>query len=832
MRTVRWIGFLSLVLVFGAGALPATLLAEGLDVQPSRVELRGQRDQQRLVVTGGSDGSSESIRDLTHAAQYSSSDSSIVEARAGGVLLPRGNGTAVVRVRNADGVTVDVPVEVSAMDVALAVSFRHSVAAVLGKHGCNSGACHGSPKGKNGFRLSLRGHDPDLDYETLTREVVSRRTNLSTPEDSLMLLKATGIVAHQGGKRFSTDSKDYGFLHDWIVEGLNDDREAAAPLVRLEVFPSRRALRPPAASQQLLITAHYADGSRRDVTDLCVYSVSDKEIADVGVLGLVERKSKGEVAVLVRYLDQMRTARLTFLPEEATDHLTYPKPQSYIDQLVFDKLRLLGIPASPRADDNEFLRRVYLDTISLLPTSAQVRAFLSDSTPDKRARLIDGLLERPEFVDYWSMKWLDVLSSSRKNLGGIAVHRFQRWVHNAIASRMPLDEMVRQLVTANGDVNQNPAGNFYRVAAEPHERAEITAQLFLGVRMECARCHNHPFERWTQDDYYGMAAFFAGVKIKGPGPDAGGNNAKVKDDRQVVWYDARAPKVTHPGRGTTVDPRAFGEDVPEESASAGSARVLDPRQGLARWLTSESNPFFAPSVANRIWYHLFGRGIVDPVDDFRDSNPPSNDELLAALAADLAQSQFDLRHVIRQILNSETYQRTSRTVDGNENDIKYFSHSVPRLLGAEQLLDSLCQVSGIPETYEGFPPGTRAVQLPDPGVENGFLAAFGKPQRNIACECEREGDGATISQALEMVRGDTVHAKIRNEKNTLGKMLERKLGDDDVINELYLSTVSRPPREAEKKTALQFVAQSEDRRQALEDVLWALFNSKEFLFRR
>ena len=826
MRVERLLGALVLLTLGTVSALesPQDRPVEGLRVEPASVTLAGPDARQQIVVSWVD--ARGDVSDVTRDVSYSYADDSVVSVTPEGVVVPRSDGLSVVTARLGD-LEAKLRIAVNSMAAPRPVSFRHTVIALLAKHGCNSGACHGSPKGKNGFRLSLRGHDPDLDIGTLTRESRARRTSLLRPDESLMLLKALGAVAHQGGKRFSKDSRDYGLLREWIATGLLDDRDGAAKLERIEVYPPRRSLRPPAVDQQLVVTAHFADGTRRDVTEFSVFTTSDDSVAEVDSAGFVRRRAKGDVAILVRYLEKMATARLTYLPESPNADIVYPQPNGYIDRLVFEKLRLLGIPLSSEASDSEFIRRVYLDTVALLPSPKDVRRFLSDDRPDKRARLIDDLLERPEFSDYWSMKWLDVLSSSRKNLGPYAVHRFQRWIRQAIAARVPLDEVARSLLTAGGDVNVNPAANYYRVSDKPHELAEISSQLFLGIRMECARCHNHPFERWTQDDYYGMTAFFSGVRIKGPGPKPGGNNSSVKADRQIVWFDERAPRQKHPTTGDEVNPVAFGAAI--DGASETSS---DPRPGLARWVTSPENPFFTACLSNRIWYHLVGRGIVDPVDDFRESNPPSNDELLSALSADLVAHDYDLRHLVRTILNSKTYQRSSRTVAGNESDVKYFSHSIPRLLSAEQLLDALCEVSGVPETYPGFPPGTRAVQLPDPGIDHGFLAAFGKPQRNIACECEREGDGATISQALEMVRGDTVHSKIRQDNNRLGVLIKAEQSDEQIVTNLYLSAIARVPKTAELEAAIKYLTASKKRREGLEDLLWALFNSKEFLFRR
>ena len=715
--------------------------------------------------------------------------------------------------------------EFCGLEAADTTSFRHEVMAALARGGCNAGLCHGSPKGKNGFRLSLRGADPAADFTMLTREIFGRRIDRSVPERSLVLLKASGQVKHGGGTVFDQDSADYRILKDWIASGATDDVDRAPHLDKIEITPKRVSIRAPSNEVALRVTAFFDDGSERDVTQLSVFTVNDVTVAQIDNSGRIIRQTKGEVAVLARYLDQLATSRVAFLPESTPESLVYPEPKSYIDRLVFEKLRLLSIPVSSQSSDTEFLRRVFLDTIGVLPSAGEAQSFLADKHPDKRERLVDTLLDRPEFDDFWTLKWLDVLRASRKNLGGGAVHRLQRWIRNAIATRVPIDEMVRRLVVAKGDVNRQPETNFYRVLSTPQVAGETVAQLFLGVRISCAQCHNHPFERWTQDNYHELAAFFAQVEIKGRGPKTGADNRRVKFDRQAVWINPKLPIPKNPRDGRQLSPRVFGTTLDRSGPE-------DPRVALAEWLTSSSNPFFTRSVVNRVWFHLFGRGIVDPVDDFRDSNPPSNDQLLDALAQDFADHGFDLRQIVRRVLLSATYQLSASMVAGNESDTKYFSHSQPRLLGAEQLLDALCDLTGVPERFGGFPAGTRAAQLPAPESGNDFLAAFGKPKRDIVCECERESD-ATLAQALEIIRGDSVNKKIRDEENRLGRLIASGATAEDAITELFLAAFSRAPTQPELSGLAQHIEKSGDKRRgAFEDILWALVNSREFLFRR
>jgi hypothetical protein len=518
----------------------------------------------------------------------------------------------------------------------------------------------------------------------------------------------------------------------------------------------------------------------------------------------------------------MLAVRLTYLQPKSGFSWSAPAANNYVDELVFRKLKMLSILPSELCSDQEFVRRVHLDLCGVLPTPEETQAFLASGDQDKRANLIDRLLERPEYADLWTLKWLDVLRSNRKTIQLKGTYVYQDWLHERIARNTPLDQIVRELLTANGSTFANPPANFYRVARDPQNLAETTAELFFGIRMQCGKCHNHPFERWTQDDYYSMAAFFARVKQKKDTVEAGTGPQGI-DGAELIYSD-RSGEVVQPRTGKAMAPKFLG----------GSLATIPPgkdrRAVLADWLTSPANPFFARSVANRIWFHLVGRGIVDPVDDFRDSNPAANDELLDALARDFAGHQFDLKHLIRVILNSRTYQLSAQTNEYNKEDNKYFSHAVTRLLTAEQLLDAICAATGVPEKFAGLPMGTRATQLPDGEVNHVFLKTFGQPARELACECEREGD-SNLAQALQLINGPTINDKVRNPNNRLGKLLTRKAPDTEILNSIYLATLSRLPVEGEVKASLEHVAKSPDKRKAWEDLQWALLNSKEFLFR-
>jgi hypothetical protein len=709
------------------------------------------------------------------------------------------------------------PTEFDSLSDERPVSFRRQVIAVLTQAGCNAGSCHGTPSGKNGFRLSLRGYLPDQDFETLTHEVQGRRVNALDPDRSLILLKATAQVPHEGGQRFERGSPSYNILRDWIAAGHRSDVAAAPRLERLRVVPDVRILADSDRSQQLQIIGRFSDGTERDVTSLACFGSSDSDTADVSPGGHVNSRKMGEVAVLVRYLDGTTTSRLTFLRD--VPGFVWPAPAEFnaIDRHVFAKLQQLRIPPSDLTTDEEFLRRVYLDACGILPTSADARSFLADPDPMKRARLIDRLLDRPEYADFWSLAWADKLGCNNRFVGQAGAYKYRQWIRDAVASNRPFDEWVRELLVATGPNYSRPASGFYRRIRDPDSRVETVAQLFLGVRVQCARCHNHPAERWTQDDYFGLAAFFPRVKYKDTE-----NFVHIYNKEELVYVD-RAGEVTHPRTGQVVAPKFLGGGSPSIASDA------DRRAALADWITAPDNPFFARAAVNRIWFHCLGRGIVDPVDDFRDSNPPSNDALLDELASEFVNHGYDTKHIIRLIMNSHTYQLSSRSNALNEGDARYFSHATLRLLSAEQLLDGISQVTGAPERFAGLPLGMRAAELPDGEFYHRFLRSFGQPQRSSACECEREID-STLSQALHLVGGRVIHTKLRASDGRLDAMASSHDPLPDVIDELYLSALSRHPSADEQKVAQSHLSACPDRRQGLEDLTWALINSKEFLF--
>ncbi|MDZ4779386.1 MAG: DUF1553 domain-containing protein [Planctomycetia bacterium] len=779
-----------------------------IEVFPPQIKLESARRAMHLVVTGVN--AAGQTRDLTDVATFESTNPAIATIDQG-IVRPVADGVADIRV-TVNGQETLVPVEVLGQAAREPVSFQYGALVALSKQGCNSGACHGSPSGKGGFRLSLRAYDAALDIYTLTQEDHQRRVNLLEPSNSLVLQKPTMAVTHGGGQKLQPSDPAYALLHDWIAEGGRVDTPERPRCVRIEVYPPARTLHYPATTQQIIALAHFSDGSVRDITDVAVYSSSDEAVASADVRGQVQAKDRGEAAILVRYLEHMETSRMTFLRDVEGFAWNDPKENNFVDQHVFDKLRLMQILPSDLCTDDEFIRRAHLDVVGELPTPEETRAFLSDPNPWKRSHLIDALLERPEYSQFWALKWGDLLKLGNKRVSQAGVHKFHHWLVSAVARNMPYDEFARELLTASGSTFANPAANYYRTATDTNECTETTSQVFLGVRIQCAKCHNHPFERWTQDNYYGIGAFFHRVARK---------SGSVPDE--LVVFASRS--------GEIVQPRT-GKQMPPWLPLVGDAQVPDDedrRQAFAEWLTRPENPFFARVAVNRIWGHLMGRGIVEPVDDFRDSNPPANAPLLDALAEDFAAHGFDWKHTLRTILNSRTYQLSSRTNSFNAQDVKYSSHTATRLQTAEQLLDAICQVTGVPEKYPGLPAGIRATQLPSPDVDHPFLKTFGQPARETACQCERGAD-SNLSQALQLINGPLVHAKLKDEHNRFRTLVAAGKSDRAIVTELYLSAFSRPPSEQELAVADRHIAASGDRLAALEDLCWAVINANEFLF--
>jgi hypothetical protein len=717
----------------------------------------------------------------------------------------------------------------------VAVSFDREVMAVLSRAGCNSGACHGNLNGKGGFKLSLRGEDPAADLATLTRDMLARRTDSHRPDQSLVLLKASGGVPHEGGVRFSARAPEYSLLHAWIAAGCPKDLPGQPTFTRLDVTPTHKILVDPDDRFRVTVTAHFSDGTRRDVTRLAAFDFANTGVARITPTGEVIREQTGETVLLVRYLGRLAPVRVVFLPNRPVPDLSRVVATTEIDRLVLAQLKELRLKPTEIAPDHVFLRRAYLDTLGLLPTVAETRAFLADTREDKRERLIDHLLARPEFAEYWAQKWSDLLRNEEKALDRKGVAVFYRWIAAQLAADRPLNAFAHDVLAARGSTYTHPPANFWRAVRDPLQRAESVAQVFLGVRVGCARCHNHPFDRWTMDDYYGFAALFARIDYRVL-------ENKKRDDldkhefvgEQIVWQ-RRDGEVMSGRTKLPAVPRLLGAPTPNLGPDA------DRLSALADWVAAPDNPFFARAQANRIWLHLMGRGLVDPNDDFRATNPPSNPELLDWLASDFAAGGFRLKPAVRRIMTSRTYQFTATTPDKSVmGDETHHSHAAVSPLEAEQLLDALSQVTGGAIRFGGYPAGLRANQLPAPsqigrrsGALDGdrFLKVFGKPDRLLTCECERSDDPGLL-QAFQMITGDVVNAFVRDPNNRIGKLLAARTTDADMLDEFYLAALCRSPSSTEGKKILAYLASAKDRRAAWEDVVWALVNSKEFLLRR
>jgi hypothetical protein len=826
-----------------------------LEVEPNAVTLSDPRASQQVLVAGRyADGS---VRDLTHFCGWKAPESDLFDVSAGGLVTGRADGTTHLEVR-AGGLQARIPVTIQNSRGSRPISFRREVMPVLSAAGCSDIRCHGAPSGKNGFRLSLWGSDPDLDYQQLTRDAFGRRTNALAPSDSLILLKALTHVSHAGGKRFKYSSPFAKLLRDWQSEGLRDD---TPPRLRsLAVVPNRRVLHAPARWQQLSVRATFDDGHTADVTRLTTFSTTDLAVADVDRAGLVEFKRQGEVAILCRFLGEMAAVRLMHIASPPSDY-RWPAPpeNNYVDTHVFAKLKMLNIAPSDLCSDEEFVRRLYVDLCGILPTPAEATAFVADTKMDKRARLVEQLLQRPEYADYWTKKWMDVLRVSRDSINLAGAQAYQAWLRERIEGDSSFADVARAMLTSQGESYSAPATNFFCVVRTPTEvkdaqylqkdLAEATAQLFLGIRLQCAQCHNHPYERWTQDDYLGLAAFFTQIKRTRLGK--AGPSGRPERRQIAIALDMKAGEISHPTTGQSIAPHFPGEPA------ADFAKDQDRRPLLAAWLTDTENPFFAKAIVNRVWFHLHGRGIVEPVDDFRDSNPAANDALLEALAGEFVANGFRLKPLVRTIANSRTYQSSSRPNQSNRKDTRYFSHMFARPLPAEVLLDAICEVTGVPEKYEitndytigvpegsvQLPVGTRAVQLPVTDIVtlintsgkyvryelHPFLRTFGQPARSQTCECDRE-QKFSRKQALELIVGPMMTARLSNPDNRLGQMLATKRSDAEILDELYLRALSRSPADKAAEALLKHVATSPDKGQAWEDVLWTILNSQEFIY--
>ena len=759
------------------------------------------------------------------------------------------------------------------------ISFNDEVVPVLTRFGCNSGGCHGKLAGQNGFRLSLRGFAPELDHETLTREALGRRINAAAPDQSLLIRKATNLTPHGGGRRLDPGGQAERVLIDWIASGAVGPDKLELGLLQLEVSPAIHTLAV-GETRQLVVNAVYEDGHKRDVTWLTQFASSDSGALDVSPAGMVTALRHGETVIRASFRDQVEIATLTTPYETATDAQWYATRNNSIDDRVFDKLAALHIQPSPICDDVTFIRRASLDATGTLPTAAEVRAFMADNDPGKRARLIDDLLQRPEFIDFWALQLGDLLQNRKERdhdvQGAKGVRAMHQWLRSQLVAGTSWKDIATAVLTAHGSCQQNPAVGFYVVTvgekdAEQSEVADSVAQAFLGTRIGCARCHNHPLEKYTQDDYYHFVSFFSRVTLDRKKPEEGGSDlvvgtrhmlnlqrelqnkrdelqvpqtlagggqtmdtAKIEElqkriadlERQITENQNSAIEVSQPRTGQRLAPRPL--DRSETSVPPGS----DPRTALAVWITDPKNDQFSGAMVNRIWKHFLGVGLVEPVDDLRATNPPSNRPLWQALNQEFVAHNYDLRHLMRFIMNSRTYQLSPDTLVTNENehDTRFYSHFYARRLPAEVLLDAICQATAEPEQFVGYPLGVRAIQIPDPGVDSYFLSLFGRSERTTACACERKAD-VTLPQLLHLQNSDELSRKLKSPEGTLAKLLSKDASDDQILDTMFLSTISRLPSD-DQRASIRELLKSDQRQTVFTDVFWALLNSKEFTFNR
>jgi Protein of unknown function (DUF1553)/Protein of unknown function (DUF1549)/Bacterial Ig-like domain (group 2) len=819
-------GHLATALILLAFTLPAR--AEELRIEPSRVRLFAGGTHQLVVTQVG-----ERETDRTGEAKYLSTNVEVATVSDLGVVRALRGGSATVEVR-AGGQVRRIPVEVAPADQGPTIRLVTEVVPILTKLGCNSGGCHGKATGQNGFKLSLLGFEPESDYEAMVKESRGRRLLPGAPANSLLLSKATGAMPHGGGRLLGTDSDDYRILRDWIASGAPAPRHDDPLVQRIDMSPGQRVLASK-SRQQLLVTAFFSDGTSRDVTRQAVYQSNEPDIASVDRAGLVTTNSrKGLFTVMARFGDKLAIfhaaipyaadAPRTSAVNRRLDQLKPSLEDSPIDRLLLKQWRRLAVVPSGPADDATFLRRATIDICGTLPTLDEIEKYLADKRIDKRSRLIDRLLERPEYASYFALKWADILQnrgagySTSQQRAGTAL--FAGWIRDSLAFNKPYDRFVSEILTAGGSQKENPPTNWYRTVRKPAEYVESVAQAFLGVRIQCAQCHHHPAEHWSQADYYGLAAVFARVGRKG-----GFADAEVPTD-EIIFLEDRG-EVSHPRTGQRMRPRPLG------GIEFRLGRYDDPRRSLARWMTRPDNPYFARTMVNRMWAHFLGRGIVHPLDDSRSTNPPSNPELLDALAKDFVVKGYDVKRLIRTICNSYAYGLQSAPTEWNAGDTQTFARFYPRRLAAELLLDGISQVLDVPTEFAGgpgkLPLGTRAVELPDENVASPFLDVFGRSARMSACECERV-DAPALTQALELVNSAEIHRKLTAKTGYARRVAVADRPHAKQVAEIFLRVLGRPPRPGESKAAVDFLKAEADREEAYRSLLWSLLATNEFLF--
>ena len=779
-----------------------------LEVFPKDILLTSLNDRQSLVAQiVYSNGITV---DVTDKIQIGVADPKVLKQN-GKTFSPVADGETTVKV-SIENFNVDITAKITNAGANRPISFTNDVMPVFTKSGCNAGSCHGAARGKDGFRLSLYGFDPKGDYHRLTREMPGRRVNLSLPTDCLLMSKATGTVPHTGGELFKPGTEYYDTLLNWLESGAEIDQGPVPEVVGIELYPPSAVLNGADSKQKLTVRAKYADGTDRDVTSLAYFSTNNDNSAAVTQDGLVTAKNRGEAFVMCRFSTHTVGSNVIVLPRDVEFKWKDVPENNYVDTRINEKLRNLRIQPSDICSDAEFIRRASIDICGIVPTPERIAEFVADKADDKRAKYVDEMLSRKEFVEIWVMKWSELLQvRSTQQVSYKATLLYYDWLKQKIASNVPVDEMVTELLGSQGGTFTVPATNYYQNEQNNQKVAENVAQVFLGMRIQCAQCHNHPFDRWTMDDYYGFTAFFAQVARK-----------RGEDPRETIVFNRGGGETKHPVSKQNVKPKFLGGIEPETKGK-------DRRQVVAQWITSPENPYFAKNLSNIVWSHFLGRGIIDEVDDVRISNPAVNPQLLEDLGAKFIEYNYDFKKLVRDICNSRTYQLSTKTNATNESDLTNFSHATLRRIRAEVLLDIINQVTETKNKFKGLPVGSRAVQIADGNTSNYFLSTFGRAKRESVCSCEVKMD-PSLSQALHLLNGDTVNNKIRQGKLVQTWLKGQKKTHAQIIEEIYLRCLGRQPNDQEKATLLQNVEAEENKQQALEDVFWALLNSREFVF--
>lgn len=798
------------------------MAAAKFTVLPSEVLLQGNFAQAQLIVTATNTGEIQiDSADLTHTAKYTSSNVEVVSVDQTGLLLAVANGTAEIQIRVGRGKRI-VTVIVSDIIESPELDFHYSVQPVLSKAGCNMGACHASQHGKGGFVLSVFGYDPSKDFSSIVKDQLQRRVDYIRPENSLFVLKPTAQLPHGGGKRIQVGSVMYDTLVQWVSGGAQGPAKDSPEVVDLVATPGRRVAEV-GSTQQLQITATYSDGATRDVTALARYDSLDDGLLKVSTAGLIETLGRGQAGVMVRFEGQATTVMVT-IPYSADVDLDEWSQDNIVDKFAGDKFRELGIQPSLLCDDSTFIRRAYLDAIGGLPTPVETQRFLDLDDPDKRTKLIDQLLGltgdpgqdvfNDRFAAYWTLKWSDLIRNSSATLGEQGMWSLHNWIRESFRVNRGFDEFVKDLIQARGSLYMNGPANYYQINKNSSDLTEATTQLFMGIRLECAKCHHHPFESYSQADYYGMAAFFSRVGTKNS------EEFGLFGQERVVVVNPTGD-VRHPRTGETMKPTVLHGDVIEHS--------LDRRIPLASWLTSTQNKWFAKSVVNRYVRYLMGRALVEPVDDMRSTNPASNEAMLTALATSFEESGYDLKQLIRLIMTSRTYQLGSEPTELNASAGKYYAFYHAKRMPAESMLDAINTATGTATKFKDLPPGTLAIELPDTNYPNYFLKTFGKPLRVSVCECERAPD-ENLAQALHTLNGDTIAKKISDPQSHLGKLLTAEAPIEEIVSHIFMATLSRAATPDEQLLCKQIVSEAPTMKEGCEDILWALINSKQFVY--